>query len=119
MRKETIDNPRYPHIVRITRILERDNAWLYDDEERTEKIVYQGRGRLSTNGSVQGQAVDLTTRTLSIPVNVNGWDELYPMSGDIVTVTMGNVTETMEVKDFEPDNNRSVVYCKRNGDLDL
>jgi len=31
---------------------------------------------------------------------------------------MGKITETMEVKDFEPDNNRTVLYCERNGNID-
>jgi len=40
------------------------------------------------------------------------------MAGDTVSVEMGAITETMEIEDFEPDNNRSVLYCKRNGNFD-
>ena len=116
MRKETIYNPRYPHTIRVVRITHQD--WLSDEQE-AEEVIYYGPGRCYTSGGVEGRAVDITTRLISIPVNVSEWSTLHPASGDSVTVTMGEVTETMEVKDFEPDNNRSVLYCKRNGNYDV
>ena len=39
------------------------------------------------------------------------------MSGDILYATKGNITEEWEVKDFEPDNNRTVVYGEHNRNL--
>ena len=39
------------------------------------------------------------------------------MSGDIVKVVKGSIKEEWEVKDFEPDNNRSVIYGEHNRNL--
>jgi hypothetical protein len=41
------------------------------------------------------------------------------MSGDIVIVTKGNIIEEWEVKDFEPDNNRSIVYGEMNRNTNM
>lgn len=117
MRKQTINNPRYPHTVKVVRVTESD--WLADEQGQSEETVYFGPGRCYTSGGVGGQAVDITSRQISIPIRFDEWNTLHPSSGDTVTVTMGEVTETMEVKDFEPDNNRTVLYCKRNGNFDL
>lgn len=115
MRKQRIINQRFPHHVKVVRITNSDR---WSDEEPTETVIYSGEGRCYSNGSVDGRQVDISHRLISIPVNVNGWGELHPLSGDAVTVTMGKITETMEVKDFEPDNNRTVLYCERNGNID-
>ena len=125
MRKQVIDNPRYPHHIRIVRKVVGDwfetpsDGSASDEQETVEEEVYNGIGRCYTSGGVGEQAVDITARTISIPVSVREWGLLYPLSGDTVTVTMGAVTQTMEVKEFEPDNNRTVIYCKRNGNFDL
>ena len=116
MRKQVANNPRYPHHVRVVRVAYPDR-WA-EESEPAETVIYSGEGRCYTNGGVEGGQVDNTIRYISIPVSVNDWGSIWPYSGDIVTVTIGNVTETMEVKDFEPDNNRTVLYCKRNGNLD-
>ena len=115
MRKARISNPRYPHTVKVARITYPDR---WSDEEPTETVLYTGEGRCYTNGGVQGEKVDISHRYISIPVRFSEWGEDKPSDGDTVEVTIGNIKETMTVKDFEPDNNRTVLYCERNGTLD-
>lgn len=114
MRKQSINNPRFPHFVRILKLV---SAGRYS-EEMTEIVVYDGKGRCSTSGAVEGQKVDISHRTISIPVRFDEWKGTIPSDGDTVKVRIGNITETMTLKDFEPDNNRTVLYCERNGNLD-
>ncbi|MBR1449558.1 MAG: hypothetical protein IJ588_12540 [Prevotella sp.] len=142
MRKERIDNPRYPHHIRIVRRKETD--WLDADGAETleaaagdgeavyetdEIVVYEGPGRSYTDTTTTGdKKVDTNKRKASIPVRFDEWPvameqeqtgRLVPMSGDILYVTKGHITEEWEVKDFEPDNNRSVVYGEMNRNLDM
>lgn len=118
MRKQNIETLRYPHHVRVVRV--DIIGGRYGEEQTVETVLYEGKGRCYTNGSVDGRPVDITHRYISIPMRFSDWEgPLKPSSGDTITVTMGNVVETMELKDFEPDNNRTVLYCKRNGNLDL
>lgn len=123
--KVTVDNPRYPHHVRIIRKVEED--WLPDEGSTGSSsgvggdlIIYEGPGRSYTETTTTGDAkVDTNKRKASIPMRYDDWvqqnrlsDEgpMVPMSGDILYVTKGCITEEWEVKDFEPDNDRSVVY---------
>lgn len=116
MRKQRIINLRFPHHVKVVRLT---YPGRYSNEtEPTETVIYSGEGMCYSNGSVEGRQVDISHRYISIPVNVKGWGGLHPLSGDTVTVTMGKITETMEVKDFDPDNNRTLLYCERNGNID-
>lgn len=128
MRKVTVKNDRYPHYIRIIRKVEK--SWLDDDDnvvdvagsEETqddgEAVVYEGKGRSYTETTTTGdKKVDTNKRKASIPVRFDEWSTLVPMSGDILYVTKGNITEQWEVKDFEPDNNRSVVYGELNRNL--
>lgn len=134
MRKVKIDNPRYPHYIRIIRKVVKD--WLDDDDnvvdvagstdgsdegaDTDETVVYEGVGRSYTETTTTGdKKVDTNKRKASIPVRFNEWSTLVPMSGDIVYVTKGAVTEEWEVKDFEPDNNRSVVYGEMNRNFNM
>ena len=125
MRKVRTDNPRYPHHIRIVRRLVPD--FLSDEEEDKYMVVYDGCGRSYTDTTTTGDAkVDTNKRKCSIPVRFDKWqteDEqghiLIPMSGDIVYVTKGSITEEWEVKDFEPDNNRTVVYGEMNRNLNM
>lgn len=143
MRKEVIDNPRYPHHIRIVRRVERD--WLDDgtsssessssssssssDDDFYEVTIYEGEGRSYTDTTTTGDAkVDTNKRKASIPVRYDEWPgadvsqntgPMTPMSGDILYVTKGFITEEWEVKDFEPDNNRSVVYGEINRNLNM
>lgn len=119
MRKTTVNNPRYPHHVKVVRTTYPEHDWLDDDPgEPTETVLYSGKGRCFTNGTVNEKQVDISHRYISIPVRFDQWRGVKPSDGDKVEVIMGAVTETMEVKDFEPDNNRTLLYCKRNGNLD-
>ena len=117
MRKQRIENPRYPHTVWVVRATLSD--WLSGEQEDTWEYVYNGAGRCYTSGGVNGQSVDITSRQISIPVRFDEWNALHPSSGDTVIVAIGNIRETMELKDFEADNNRAILYCKRNGNFDL
>ena len=155
MKKNIIDNPRYPHHIKIVRRVEKD--WLDDDTvlaetvpngtgtaaEETETgeedndnfiIIYEGEGRSYTDTTTTGDArVDSNKRKASIPVRFDEWPKaetdadatgkaasiLVPMSGDLLYVTKGNICEEWEVKDFEPDNNRSVVYGEMNRNFNI
>lgn len=129
MLKEEIINPRYPHEILIYRVWKKntDNASAVDDddpfaestpsgngsdsiEERT--VLYQGKGRSYTDTTTNGDGkVESNKRKASIPVRFDEWGkDSWPLDGDTIEVTMGNVKERGTVKDFEPDNNRSVVY---------
>jgi hypothetical protein len=129
MRKERIDNPRYPHHITIVRKVYDD--WLSSQSSTSSDgdgdiIIYDGVGRSYTDTTTTGDAkVDSNKRKASIPVRFDKWPspdnkhgQLVPMSGDILTVTKGNITEYWEVKDFEPDNDRSVVYGEHNRNTD-
>ena len=127
MRKVKADNPRYPHTVRIVR---REFADRYSEGELAEHVIYEGPGRSYTDTTTTGSAkVDINKRKASIPVRFDEWKApagepagtvaLIPMSGDIVLVTKGSITEEWEVKDFEPDNDRSVVYGQLNRNLNV
>ena len=117
MRKMRIMNPRYPHHVKVVRVTYQDR---YDGEaEPTKTVLYSGEGRCSTNGSVEGKQVDMTHRYIFIPVRFDEWKGAKPSDGDTVEVEIGMIKKTMTVKDFEPDNDRTVLYCERNGNLDL
>lgn len=117
MRKEVVNNPRYPHYIRIVRKQEKD--WLDDsaseNTDDSETIVYAGPGRSYTDTTTIGDGkVDTNKRKASIPIRFDHWNDIVPMSGDILQVTKGSITEEWEVKDFEPDNDRSVVYGEMN-----
>lgn len=129
MLKEEIVNPRYPHEIMIYRVGKRntDSQPVLDDddpfadtpksdggsnsaEERT--ILYHGYGRSYTDTTTNGDGkVESNKRKASIPVRFDKWEkDMWPLDGDTIEVTLGNVKERGTVKDFEPDNNRSVVY---------
>lgn len=113
MRKTVINNPRYPHYIRIIRKEEGD--WLDDNRTGEELTVYAGPGRSYTDTTTVGDGkVDVNKRKASIPIRFDHWNDIIPMSGDILQVTKGSITEEWEVKDFEPDNDRSVVYGEMN-----
>ena len=94
-----------------------------------ETVVYEGPGRSYTDTTTTGdKKVDTNKRKASSPVRFDEWPvapeqeqtgRLVPMSGDILYVTKGCITEEWEVKDFEPDNNRSVVYGEMNRNLNM
>lgn len=124
MYEEEIINPRYPHDILIYRVGKKSEDTSDDDDpfaedEPTEKnesderiILYEGKGRNYTDTTTTGDGkVENNKRKLSIPKRFDEWDEdKWPLDGDTVEITMGKVKERGTVKDFEPDNNRSVVY---------
>lgn len=115
MRKNKVDNPRYPHTIRIVRMTYPDR---FSKGSATEEIIYEGVGRSYTETTTTGdKKVDTNKRKASIPVRYDEWGEKIPMSGDIVKVVKGSIKEEWEVKDFEPDNNRSVIYGEHNRNL--
>lgn len=116
MKKRRIINQRYPHHVKVVRVTISDRY--ARNEEPKETVLYDGVGRCSTNGAIEGKQVDITHRNISIPVPFDEWKVAIPSSGDTVEVNIGTITETMTVKDFEPDNGRTLLYCERNGNLD-
>ena len=131
MRKEVISNPRYPHTIKIARILEKivpvENASEIEDEDpfavnsssnpqtKTEKekvILYEGKGRSFTDTTTNGMGnVDINKRKASIPVRYDKWEaSRQPLDGDTIYATVGNNTEEGRVRDSEPDNDRTIVY---------
>lgn len=131
MRKEVISNPRYPHTIKIVRILEKvvpvENASEIEDEDpfatnsssnpqtKTEKekiTLYKGKGRSFTDTTTNGMGnVDINKRKASIPVRYDKWEACrQPLDGDTIYATVGNNTEEGRVRDSEPDNDRTIVY---------
>lgn len=131
MRKEFISNPRYPHTIKIVRILEKvvpvENTSEVEDEdpfasndnsdpqtktEREEIILYEGCGRTFTDTTTNGMGkVDINKRKASIPVRYDKWEaSRQPLDGDTIYATIGNNTEEGRVRDSEPDNDRTIVY---------
>lgn len=103
-------------MIRIVRLTY--PGWLSEDDDRkpVEVVIYEGEGRSYTDTTTTGDAkVDTNKRKASIPVRFDEWEEgKVPMSGDILTAVKGSITEEWEVKDFEPDNDRSVIYGEHN-----
>lgn len=124
MYEEEIANPRYPHDILIYRVGKKSEDTSDDDnpfaeDEPTEEnesgkriILYEGKGRSYTDTTTTGDGkVENNKRKISIPKRFDTWDEdMWPLDGDTIEVTMGKVKERGTVKDFEPDNDRSVVY---------
>ena len=119
MRKANIRNPRYPHTIKIVRVLvgkaDENDPFADDDAkvgEDTEIVIYEGEGRSYTDTTTEGgKNVDENKRKASIPVRYDEWGAgRCPLDGDMIYATVGNNTEVGMVKDSEPDNNRTVVY---------
>ena len=118
MEKENIRNPRYPHVIKIVRVIpgkgDEDNPFADDDADVEDKeiVIYDGMGRSFTDTTTEGdKKVDENKRKASIPVRYDEWDAgRCPLDGDTIYSTVGNNTEKGMVKDCEPDNNRTLVY---------
>lgn len=118
MESPEINNPRFPHTVKIVRVIpgktDEDNPFAQEGAPigDTEIIIYEGEGRSFTDTTVEGdKKVDENKRKASIPVRYDEWDAgRSPLDGDIIYSTVGNNTEVGMVKDCEPDNNRTLVY---------
>lgn len=106
-----IDNPRYPHHIRITRHTYDDNPFA-ENTSAAVTVLYDGCGRSFTDTTTDGGSnVEENKRKASIPVRYDEWGEgLLPMTGDKIEVFIGKNRETGIVKDCEPDNGRTLVY---------
>ena len=101
-RRTKVENPRYPHTIKIVR---RELPGRYESGPLIEKTVYEGKGRSYTDTTTTGDNnVQENKRKASIPVRYDEWGELTPKSGDILIAK----------KDWEPDNNRTVIYGELN-----
>lgn len=111
MERPNIINDRYPHIVKVVRIV-KDGDDPFSEEKEKEMVLYEGYGRSYTDTTTEGDnKVDENKRKSSIPVRFGEWDaKRKPLDGDLICSTVGNNTEVGIVKDCEPDNNRTVVY---------
>lgn len=108
MLKRKVDNPRFPHTVIITRVENPSNPF---DDNAVERELYNGKGRSYTDTTTTGTAyVDLNKRKSSIPVRFDEWKEPILDGDTIKTVKNGALVEVGRVRDFEPDNNRTVIY---------
>jgi hypothetical protein len=118
MEKMQIENPRYPHYVKIVRIIpgkgEEDNPFADEEAEVKDEtiVLYEGEGRSFTDTTTEGDnIVDSNKRKSSIPVRFNMWaNEMKPLDGDTIYSTVGNNTEVGIIKDCESDNFRTLVY---------
>lgn len=130
MRKDVINNPRYPHtikVVRMTTVQKPVDGGNVDDEdpfaddgddttktEQVEEVLYNGKGRAFTDTTTNGtEKVDVNKRKASIPVRYDEWEAAKkPLDGDTLYATIGNNTEIWRVRDCEADNDRTIVYCE-------
>lgn len=131
MRKEVVNNPRYPHVIKIVRMTDVQVSVVNESEldsedpfatnttstpqtktEREEVILYDGCGRSFTDTTTNGMGkVDINKRKASIPVRYDKWEAgKLPLDGDTIYATVGNNTEEGRVRDCEPDNDRTIVY---------
>lgn len=108
METEVIDNPRYPHKVKITRM--EYPADEFDPTPAKERVLYNGAGRGFTDTTTEGgKGIDENKRKASIPVRFDEWRKPV-LKGDKIKITKGRISEDGEVYDFEPDNNRTIIY---------
>lgn len=118
MMQEEIENERYPHEVRIVRVIpgKRTDDNPFSDGGApladVEDVLYDGIGRIYTDTTTTGDSrVDENKRKASIPVRYDEWCDCdFPLDGDIIRCRIGSHTEEGIVKDCEGDNNRTVVY---------
>jgi hypothetical protein len=107
MIKQTVDNPRYPHYILITRLVVDDNP--FDEDDRMD-ILYKGVGHSFTDTTTIGDAkMDTNRRKASIPVRFDQWKQEVS-AGDTICVKRGNIVEKGIIRDWEPDNNRTLIY---------
>lgn len=131
MKKEVVNNPRYPHNIKVVRLadvqtnildekdLENEDPFATDMTsnpktkiEKAEMTIYEGEGRSFTDTTTNGMGkVDINKRKASIPVRYDVWEAgKLPLDGDTIYATVGNNTEEGRVRDCEPDNDRTIIY---------
>lgn len=99
----TIDNPRFPHTCKITRVGE--NNPLSSEEE--EVVVYEGVCRVYDKHTTSDRGEVITSyRGLAIPVDRNGWIErgIAPQEDDYISIDREPMVEDGKVIDVNPAN---------------
>lgn len=130
MKNNKYNNKRYPHNIIITRceqtissngdsyITDDPLAYQYDRGNNdngniridTERVLYKGCGRSFTDTTTEGLGKTATNmRKLSIPIRFDCWKEAV-LKGDKIDVFIGVLHEVGFVRDFEPDNDRTLIY---------
>ena len=109
MKKQKVNNPRFLHTIKVTRMVVSDNPFA---EEEEELVLYEGKGRSYTNTTTDGDGKVVTNmRKASIPVIFDQWEEGKEIrNGDIIEVTIGNIGEKGVVRDMEPCNFGTELY---------
>ena len=109
VRMARVINKRFPHTIKVVRKVFSDNP--FDDTEQ-EITIYEGEGRSYTNTTTDGDGKVVTNmRKASIPPIYNDWRAgLEILNGDLIEVTIGNITERGVVRDFEPCNFGTEIY---------
>lgn len=112
MEEPNIINERYPHTIKIVRIVNENEDDPFSDDNEKEIVLYEGKGRSFTDTTTEGDKnVDENKRKSSIPVRFDEWDaKRKPLDGDTIYSTVGKNIEIGIVKDCESDNNRTLVY---------
>jgi hypothetical protein len=76
-------------------------------------VLYEGMGRAFTDTTTTGSTkMDYNRRKCSIPVRYDKWAHEI-LDGDRIAVMIGDVVYDGEVKDAEPDNDRTLIYWER------
>ena len=103
MKKQRVYNPRFPHTIKVTRMVVSDNPF---DDEGTPVILYCGKGRSYTNTTTDGDGKVVTNmRKASIPVLFDEWKgDRCILNGDTIEVMIGDIYEKGVVRDMEPCN---------------
>lgn len=98
-----IDNPRFPHTCRITRVGENDPL----SSEEDVVTVYEGECRAyEKNTTSDSGDVISSFRGLAVPVDRKGWMErgIVPFEDDYVVVDRGGYEESGKIIDVNPAN---------------
>ena len=93
---------------------EEENASEGDTEEEDEVIIlYDGPCRAFTDTTTTGSSLmDSNKRKCSLPVPFGMW-AMEILDGDSIDVKVGDIEYKGVVKDFEPDNDRTLIYWER------
>ena len=97
------NNPRFPHICRITRAIDEDP--MVDENELI--VIYEGKCRDYDKNTVSDKGEVLNNfRGLALPIDREGWIALgtVPREGDEVVVDRGTHKEAGRVVDVNPAN---------------
>lgn len=97
------NNPRFPHICRITRAIDEDP--MVDENESV--VIYEGKCRDYDKNTVSDKGEVLNNfRGLALPIDREWWIAIgtVPREGDEVVVDRGTHKEAGRVVDVNPAN---------------